>query len=409
MFKKAFSLSWLGTRTVLTNVMLVVSAFVWYATILFTLMDTIGTVGEPSSFAPVTQFLLWGIHFSGLIFSALLGVSLSKKIGRTKFLMFWMFLSVISSLMLFTLNTSSVLILSLLVLLLGVSLGLGMPACMSFYSDCVPIENRGRVSGVALLISGIGIFAFAILPLTDMMLLGISLAIWRLLSLVAFFAVKSSIKTEPIKDIDSYKSIIGRQSFLTYFIPWIMFSLINYLAAPLEPNFGGASNMLFLVKTAFLGMFAILGGFFVDSVGRKRIAIAGFAMLGLSSAALGVSSEGLISLYFSSVLEGAAWGLLLALFLLILWGDLSHSISTDKYYAIGVAPFFISKLLELTVGNFIGNNLPPTALFPFTSFFLFLAVLPLVYAPETLPEKSMKDRKLKSYLEKAQKVKEKYS
>ena len=38
---------------------------------------------------------------------------------------------------------------------------------------------------------------------------------------------------------------------------------------------------------------------------------------------------------------------------------------------------------------------------------LFLAVLPLVYAPETLPEKTMKDRELKKYLEKAQKIVEK--
>jgi hypothetical protein len=33
--------------------------------------------------------------------------------------------------------------------------------------------------------------------------------------------------------------------------------------------------------------------------------------------------------------------------------------------------------------------------------FLFIAVLPLLYAPETLPEKIMKDRALKGYVEKA--------
>jgi nucleotide-binding universal stress UspA family protein len=45
----------------------------------------------------------------------------------------------------------------------------------------------------------------------------------------------------------------------------------------------------------------------------------------------------------------------------------------------------------------------PFAVFSFAAFFLFLAVLPLVYAPETLPEKTMKDRELKKYIEKAQK------
>jgi hypothetical protein len=44
------------------------------------------------------------------------------------------------------------------------------------------------------------------------------------------------------------------------------------------------------------------------------------------------------------------------------------------------------------------------AVFSFTAFFLFIAVLPLVYAPETLPEKIMHQRELKKYLEKAQKI-----
>ena len=46
-------------------------------------------------------------------------------------------------------------------------------------------------------------------------------------------------------------------------------------------------------------------------------------------------------------------------------------------------------------------------IFSFASVFLFLAVLPLIYAPETLPEKIMKDRDLKSYIENAKKKAEK--
>ena len=33
-----------------------------------------------------------------------------------------------------------------------------------------------------------------------------------------------------------------------------------------------------------------------------------------------------------------------------------------------------------------------------------MAVLPLIYAPETLPEKNIRDRDLKNYIEKAQKL-----
>jgi hypothetical protein len=49
------------------------------------------------------------------------------------------------------------------------------------------------------------------------------------------------------------------------------------------------------------------------------------------------------------------------------------------------------------------------AAFSFASFFLFLAVIPLIYAPETLPEKRIKERELREYVEKAKKAKEKHA
>jgi hypothetical protein len=39
--------------------------------------------------------------------------------------------------------------------------------------------------------------------------------------------------------------------------------------------------------------------------------------------------------------------------------------------------------------------------FSFASFFLFVAVLPLVYAPETLPDRILKNLDLNSYVNKA--------
>jgi hypothetical protein len=84
-------------------------------------------------------------------------------------------------------------------------------------------------------------------------------------------------------------------------------------------------------------------------------------------------------------------------------------VSSDKYYALGVTPFFISKYLQFTIGTDIANAIPNSAIFSFAALFLFLAVLPLVYAPETLPEKTMRDRELKIYIEKAEKIKQKYA
>jgi MFS family permease len=403
--KKLHSLSVLGNKTALACIVLVASPLVWYSTVLIALMNVVGSVGAVTAIDSTSKILIWSLHFSGLILSALVGAKVARKFPRIKFLTVWMIIGIVMSLSLLAVSTSSIPLLCLLAILLGVSFGIGMPACMSYYSDYIAVENRGRVSGIAMLVSGIGIFVLGYLPTESSLVLGLGLAGWRLGSLLIFLYLKSPIVVESKKGIVSYKSIVSQRSFLTYYVPWIMFSFVNYLTAPIETSFAGDSTEIgILIKTVFLAIFAVLGGFFFDSIGRKRVAIAGFTVLGLSAAALGLSPSGIFGLYFSAALEGTAWGFLLVLFLLTLWGDLSQAMPSDKFYAIGVAPYFFSKFLELTIGGYIASNVQSYALFPFVSFFLFLAVLPLVYAPETLPEKVMKDRELKSYLETEQKI-----
>jgi hypothetical protein len=45
--------------------------------------------------------------------------------------------------------------------------------------------------------------------------------------------------------------------------------------------------------------------------------------------------------------------------------------------------------------------------FSFASLFLFIAVLPLIYAPETLPEKKIQERQIRKYAEEAKKLAQK--
>jgi hypothetical protein len=64
---------------------------------------------------------------------------------------------------------------------------------------------------------------------------------------------------------------------------------------------------------------------------------------------------------------------------------------------------FISELLAPYT-----KSIPVSTAFSFASFFLFLAVLPLIYAPETLPEREIRRRELRDYIRKAKKMVEKY-
>lgn len=392
-----------GLKCILSDITLVANSLVWYYVVLILLLQ--GIIIK-SNFNDFQVLLICTLHFGSLIVTALAGASIAKKIEYRRFIIVWMILGILSSFALLIVNPSDIVHVSLIVILLGTSLGLGMPKCMGHYARSIPVESRGQLSGITLFISGIGIVAFSIAGISEIIILGIILAIWRLVGLIIFLLTKvTSSPLEAKEDQSKYKDIFSQHSFILYLIPWIMFSLINYLVSPVSPTIDVSElGNLTLIQTGFMGLFALLGGFLIDSIGRKRIAVTGFILLGLGAAALGISWT-MPFLYFNVIMDGIAWGFLLVLFILTIWGDLSYSESSDKYYAIGVMPFFISKFLDLTVGKYIASYLSnSSALFSFGAFFLFLAVLPLIYAPETLPEKNIKDRELKNYLEKAQKI-----
>lgn len=385
-------------KQILISITLIVNAFVWYYSALIPLQAI-----NPS-------ILVWGIHFLGLIVSALFGASLGKRVDRSRFLIFWMTLGSVLSLFLFGIGTHSLLVTSIISLLLGISLGVGMPTCMSYFTDIVDIDKRGRVSGIIILLTGIGIFVFDIAAqtiLVDPLLLGGLLVVWRLFSLLLFLSAKSLQKIERKKSFESYPNILKQESFLLYFIPWILFSLINSIVPTAGSNDPQIAFELQVFQTVFMGMFAVLGGVFLDFFGRKRIAISGFAILGFGSAISGLSTNWII-LYLNAIASGIAGGFILVLFITVIWSDLSYNSASDKYYALGVLPYFAAIFLDIAIGKYIIDNITDT-LFSFTAFFLFLAVLPLVYAPETLPEKKIKERELSKYLKNAQKIRGKYS
>ncbi len=95
-------------------------------------------------------------------------------------------------------------------------------------------------------------------------------------------------------------------------------------------------------------------------------------------------------------------------FFVILWGDIAQSYKSVKYYTIGSIPYFLSSIVPFLLTQSFIDNVEVTAAFSVASFFLFVAVMPLVFAPETLPEKKMELRRLRSFADEAQKIKEKY-
>jgi MFS family permease len=236
----------------------------------------------------------------------------------------------------------------------------------------------------------------------------LAFALWRGIGLVVFLAFKTGkTKTEQIPDVD-YKSVISKKSFILYIIPWIMFSLVNFFGYSLQQYYWGVevSTSITVAEFGIGSMVVLISGYFADIVGRKRLIILGYVVLGVGFAMLSILPTGQISIIIFTVLDGIAWGIFALIFFIVVWGDLAENKAKDKYYLLGELPFLISSYISVVVAPYV-DVISISAAFSLASFFLFLAVVPLMYAPETLPEKRIRERELKQYIEKAKRIREK--
>jgi MFS family permease len=350
------------------------------------------------------------IFYIAAIGSGLSGSLLSEKIRRENILYVWMVLGVVSSFLLSFFYSMPVAYVSIIFLLLGISFGLGMPASLAYLADYTEVENRGRISSVIFVATNLVTLPLAILFMgLNLETNSTILTAWRGMGLLIFILLKPRVtKSVETKEKVSFSSIIHNRSFGLYLLPWIMFSLIDSLEKALLGDFIGPDflSLILTIEPIIASFFMLIGGLLADRIGRKRVVIYGFISLGVAYAIVGMAPAMTLSWYFYIAIDGIATGILWIIFLLILWGDLSQFGLREKYYVIGSVPFLARNIIPVMLIPFL-TLVPANAAFSLASFFLFLAVLPLMYAPETLPEKKMEIRRLKGYVEQAKKLVEK--
>jgi len=356
------------------------------------------------------HFIIWTIYYIAIIGSSIVGSIISSKIRRLTFLYFWMILGAVTSLLPLLFGNFTPTYVLIVSILLGISFGLGMPSCLAYFADHTLVENRGRIGGIILLITNLSapLFAF-FLGMLNLAVMSIIFAIWRASGLIAFFLKpEEKIASETKKNV-SFASVLHDKSFIFYFIAWLMFCLVDRFEQPILKNFFGDFHFLMVMIGPLIGGFsAFAAGLLSDWIGRKRVVLYGFVTLGLAYAIIGLAPAISFSWYFYLAVDSVSTGMLMVTFYLILWGDLSQSGSREKYYVIGGIPYFLTYIIRPLSALHV-TLIPETSAFSLASFFLFLAVLPLLYAPETLPEKKIRLRQLTKYLKKAKKVKEKYT
>jgi MFS family permease len=384
---------------------LLFNAIVW----LYVTPIIIGNVLNRLNATYTQNFSVWATYYVVLIGSIIAGSILSKKTNRLTFLYLWIILGAVTSLSPALLNDFTMIHALIIAILLGVSSGLGIPSCWAYFADCTLVENRGRIGGIILLTSNLLAPLFVISYMMVNLIVGsIIFAVWRGSGLIIFFLKPDEKIASEMKKNDSFTLILRDKSFLLYFVAWFMFCLVDRLGQPILKSFFGDFHYLIVMIGPIIGGFsAFIGGLLSDRIGRKRILLYGFVTLGIAYAIISIVPATIVSWYFYLIVVSISTGILWVVFFLIVWGDLSQYGTREKYYVIGAIPLYLTNIIQLLSTPYI-TLIPETSVFSLASFFLFLAVMPLLYAPETLPEKKIRLRRLRKYVEAAKKVKEKY-
>jgi MFS family permease len=331
--------------------------------------------------------------------SAIVGSVISEKMHRRKFLISWIIIGLISNSALFfigSLGSAGFLVLSAF---LGISIGLGFPSCLSYLADCTAVEERSRIAGLSVLLTlliAIGSFVVA-----DTLNFGVGLIallfVIRASSLSTF--VLDTCERQKDEKTQTWVQVFTTKNFLLYLIPWLLFSFtgsfIDPIISPVVTTMGLALHYV------FWAIFAFLSGVMADRLGRKQPIVLGLMMLGISFAILSVTiTSGTVFIY--NVLSGVAWGFLFTVYITVL-GDLGQFGSKEKFYAMGAIMPLILTLGFGALTNMFGVIISEQILALLT-IILFLSILPVLRATETLPEKKMHSRKIKEHIDKVGKL-----
>lgn len=317
-----------------------------------------------------------------IAFSMVLSVFLFKRIRKTTIMYFSATMLIITTFFLIGLQGFYPQL--LLICAQGVFLGMLAIAFNVYFCNQIEIEARGRVGGTMIFLSSLlGILlSSSLLKLENPPLIVIFLGICTLM-------VRPLKPDEGSPASPSKSTYVDRKNFFLYYIPWIIFCLINStlqvvnqreLLQSLSIDF---LNRVYSLNFLGAGLGSIIGGFMSDRIGRKPVLMYGLTSLGISYTLAGLSTntENLILLYF---LNGFSWGIFLVLYYLFLWGEFQESKSWNFYYSLGLSTFHWAKALGFLIVPFLSEiNISMAALL--SAMMIFISNIPLIYAKETLP------------------------
>jgi MFS family permease len=341
-----------------------------------------------------------------VIASAFIGSMVVDKVDRKKLLLSLTLLGLLSSVPLVFLHDANIAL--FLCVLLGASFGSLLPLVQSYFADSTIPEERGRISGFLILsIFIFALFAMLVIELFSLDSIGILLITigLKLTGFLPFLLVSIDKKFEKSKP---WIKVLKYKDFGIYLLAYILFNVCSGLVTfiwdgrPVSDEFLAANNNAMALRYFGIAILAVITGFYADKFGRKKPVILGVVLLGAAYALVGLTLTP-DTYFLQLVISGLAWGILIVIYNIIP-GDLAFPGSEYKFYTLGIIIPFILYTGINSGGRFLIFNPPLDVFSTILSIALFLSVIPILYAKETLSESKIRNIRLQEHIKKVQKV-----
>ena len=295
-------------------------------------------------------------------------------------------------------------------LVIAAFFSIGQLAFLTYFWNLTSQEERGRVAGLSGFFSLlVYVFVYATvgqsLDFSSEVALGIALSLGPLVTiLLKPWKAKLTAKKDKIGFYSEKRTV------LLYLIPWLIFSLINATLAK-NISFHISQQVLpslyvFFIILQGIGTIvgALVGGVSADLFGRRVCLVFSLTLYGISSALSGIFSNYSL-LYFVYVTNGLSWGILLAMYTFVVWGDLSNKVNCAKMYATGFAIFYLTQGMGLLPLEQI-VQIPLVVSSLVSCLLIFLSNIPIFIAPELLPSDFRERIRLKLHMNAVKKIRE---
>ena len=314
--------------------------------------------------------------------------------------------SIVTVLLLFT---SSIILRLIIIFVAGAFFSVGQLAFFTYFWSLTASVERGRVAGLAGFFA-LPFFHFLFLiagtfDFSGTVMLSVVLSLGPLTIKLLGPGKKGILTTK--KDEKGYHP--EKRTILLYAVPWLLFSLINATLARnisfyVSQHIPSSYYYMFLSVSQLAGsVFGVLGGGIIaDFFGRRLSLVFSLTLYGIGSALVGLveNYEMFAFVYF---VNGLNWGILLTLYLLVVWGDLANKESCAKIYSIGLIIFYLATGVGiLFTHQFFQVPLIVSSLV--SCLLIFLSNIPLILAPELLSSDFRERIKLKLYMNVVRKI-----